>query len=135
MLRLGLHFSLLIVMLFGRIYLVFDNTQYQVSRASICIFTGLCLFSLADIAAFVFVVLYTNDDSHLLIFALYTIGIITIVLITIWITSLYIFKLFKVIKHDTSTAPKNDELIQNISKYALLTIIILVHADINKCYL
>merc|ERR1740123_699087 len=75
----SLHFSFLILMLFGRIYLVFDNTQYQVSNTTIYSFIGLSLFVLINMSAFIFVVLYTNDEAHGVIFALYSIGIVTIV--------------------------------------------------------
>lgn len=119
----GLHFMLLIYLLFCRIYYVFNNTQYKLSKLTLYTFVGLCIFCLSDVGAFTFVVFYTNDDSHILIFILYSIGVITIILITIWITLLYIYKLFRLIRNNSSMTPQNDKLIANVTKYTILAII------------
>eukprot|EP01084_Bolivina_argentea_P307974 532409_1 len=116
----GTHFVLLIYLLFCRLYYVFKPSAHKLSKSTICIFMILCSIEVIDVISFITIVYLTNDD-HIMIFITYSIGVINIIVITVFITTLYIYKLFQVIKDNPTT--HNEPLLNNITKYTVLALI------------
>eukprot|EP01084_Bolivina_argentea_P140646 247207_1 len=132
----GLHFVLLVYLLVTRIYFIFRDSAYRLSILTISVFIGLTVFVAFDMILYVLIIIIThdtnsvmttNDKEHLLIFATYTIGIATIILLTICSTLLYIYKLFQIIyknrSNDSKIQLKNDKLVKSITKYTNLAVI------------
>ena len=116
----GIHFILLIYLLFGRVWYIFRDTEYRLSLKTVYCFVTFCVFQLCSAGSFMFIVWMTNQhDSS--IFIAYLFGSISMLIITIWITLLYIYKLFQVISHNADS--KNDVLLQSITKYTVLAIV------------
>eukprot|EP01084_Bolivina_argentea_P208192 355054_1 len=113
----GLHFILLIYLLYSRLYYVFHDTAYHLSHKTRHLFTILVSFTAIDMLSFICIVWITNDD-HFMIFVCYLFGVISIIIITISITMLYIYKLFQVIRNnENSQNHTHSKLLQSITKY------------------
>lgn len=130
---LGIHFSLLVYLLFRRLYNVFAKSQYKMSRSSVVCFIALFIFIVCDVATFVFVI-YTNSDGAQLLISriLYIGGLAGMILMSVGITFLYSYKLFRLIRSHLSHSPRpssrdllesNERLIANVSKYTLLAVL------------
>merc|ERR1711933_375836 len=64
----GTHFILLIYLLFGRVWYIFKDTQYQLSLRTVYCFVIFCTFQLGSAASFLFVIwLTSNHDSSIFI--------------------------------------------------------------------
>ena len=132
----SLHVLLLILLLFTRLYFVFQSSSYRLSKCCVYFFIFLCIVGIIDALIFIYFFVFNHHKQFAAIF--YFIGTLLIVLTTIWVISLYIYKLFRVIRgsyvhrhrKESLGSIKKDPLIQIISKYTILAIICVITACI-----
>lgn len=116
----GLHFMFLVLLLFSRLYYVFQTSVYKLSKSTVSIFISLCVIGLVDVMIFCYVMMTRKY---------FTVGVITLCVggllmatTTIGVTSLYIYKLFLVIRNNQKCTKSQDrDLLATISKYAVTT--------------
>eukprot|EP01084_Bolivina_argentea_P041614 76798_1 len=98
----GGHFLFFCILLFDRLRTIFNNTQYELSKCTKNTFWGLVIFGISDAVLFVIVRFIPIISQWGNIF--YFIGTATIILTYLWISFLYIIKLFKVVRDSTRSA-------------------------------
>eukprot|EP01083_Nonionella_stella_P087403 243168_1 len=98
----GGHFLFFTVLLFQRLRQIFNDTQYKLAIYTKRIFYGLVVFGLTDAALFILMRFVDMEGDFGLIF--YLIGTAAIIVTYLWISILYIIKLFKVMRDSTQSA-------------------------------
>eukprot|EP01084_Bolivina_argentea_P193916 332665_1 len=116
----------LIALLFGRIYFIFNETAYKVSNTTMYIFISLCIFEIFDVTFYV--LLQTGDISvnkhHEFAFLTYFIGVINMLVLVLWITILYVYKLFQIISNTgNSCGTVSEKLLTIMTKHTVLALI------------
>eukprot|EP01084_Bolivina_argentea_P021415 39798_1 len=119
----GTHLILLIVLLFARVYFIFVETAYALSHTSIWIFISLCIFEIFTVA--IYVLLTTTASPHAgLTLISYFIGVVNMLIIVLWITILYVYKLFQIIANSANSCnPITEKLLTNVTKHTVLALI------------
>ena len=92
----GLHFLLLILLLFTRLKHVFETSTYALSKCSIYFFISLCVLGIIDGCIFFYFIINRHGN---MVKISYVLGTLLILIATIWVISIYIYKLFTVIRN------------------------------------
>eukprot|EP01084_Bolivina_argentea_P037274 68931_1 len=111
----GGHFTLLIILLFGRIYYVFNDTQYKLAPITLIIFFFLLIFGFIDVAFFGYAVLFNNSKIKNIS---YIAGTFAIDFTIIWIAILYVYKLFQVIKTTSKYSIRRRHSISSVTSFS-----------------
>eukprot|EP01084_Bolivina_argentea_P019355 35994_1 len=113
--------------LFYRLYLLFRNQEYSLSKCTISMFISLNIFAVINLLFMIIVdAVY---DGHMLFFIANYIGNVVIFCVIIWIPGLFIHKLYKVAKMQQSinakqeTVNADNALLAQIAKYTILAVI------------
>eukprot|EP01084_Bolivina_argentea_P266940 452944_1 len=124
----GSHLILLIALLFARIYFIFDETLYKLSETTIHIFIALFIFEICDVAIYILLVTCTIPlkpyQSDQLLFITYLIGVANMFVIVLWISILYVYKLFTILSNTSDNSnPITEKLFTSVTKHTLLALI------------
>eukprot|EP01084_Bolivina_argentea_P284279 487163_1 len=122
----GLQFLLLLLLLFFRLFYVFDNTSNALSRITISCF---CILYIGLLLAIIITVLALAAFRNIIytiygtiLFAL--VGILGLTL-TIWLIGLFIYKLIMVFKNTASTA-QHQKMVSTVTKQFILALMAVI---------